>query len=264
MYHAFRGGCGTRHLSSYVMSRPEGLPTFVLLIIRTHGVFQIADRQYQALPGSALILTPHTPYSYSNPMGEYSDDWLHFSVDDKDAFLELFPYVNQPFFIGGTENYTTFIRQILWELFYSPQIYAAQNIDALFGILINHLLTCQQGNAHSPSVIPYMTQLQTMRLEIQNNLANTPTIAKCAASIGISESYFQHLYTEAFGNSFQKDIIEFRIEHAKNILLTTNLSMEQIAEICGYNSPVHFYRQFKKIVGITPARFRKNTLIYSI
>ena len=137
------------------------------------------------------------------------------------------------------------------------QPYSAENIDALFHILLNRLLIHHQGMDRSPAIIPYKAQLQSLRLEIQNDFLNVPTINQCAAAIGISESYFQHLYTEAFGISFQKDVITFRIEYAKNLLLTTDLAVEQIAELCGYNTPVHFYRQFKKIAGITPAKFRK-------
>ena len=120
MYHVYRGGCGARHPKSFIMSRPNGLPTYVILIIRTQGVFYINGEEYSVLPGSALLLSPGTPYSYSNPEGEYSDDWLHFSVEDEAAFRALFPHVNQPFFIGSTENYTTLIRQIVWELMPFP------------------------------------------------------------------------------------------------------------------------------------------------
>ena len=257
MYNVLRGGCGSTHSSSFVMSRPEGFPSYILLIIRTQGIFHINHEQYRVQPGSALILSHGTPYSYSNPDGDYIDDWLHFSVEDEDAFSKRFPYMNQPIFIGGTENYTALIRQILWDLLYSPEPYSTENIDALFHILINRLHVHKQGMDHSPSLLPYKAQLQSLRLELQNDLSNTPDIRTAAADMGISESYFQHLYTDTFGVSFQKDVIAFRIEHAKNVLLTTDLTVEQIAELCGYNNPVHFYRQFKKIAGVTPAKFRK-------
>lgn len=49
-----------------------------------------------------------------------------------------------------------------------------------------------------------------------------------------------------------------RIDYAKYILETSSLSIEQVAEISGYTNEVHFFRQFKQITGITPARYRKS------
>ena len=67
-----------------------------------------------------------------------------------------------------------------------------------------------------------------------------------ADTLGISKSYFQHLYKEFFGVSFQQDYIQMRIAYAQDLLETSDMPMEQIAEICGYTNEVHFYRQFKK------------------
>ena len=258
MYQILRGGCNSRHPSSFIMSRPEGLPCFVLLIVRTQGTFEIHYKLYQVSPGSALILSPGTPYSYSNPDGEYADDWLHFTVTDSKSFLSKIPFINVPLSLGNTDNYTTLVRQIMLEHAYTPQPYSSENIDALFRVLVNHLLVHQQSESHPTAFSPYKSQLQSLRLELQNSFLNTPDIAESAASIGISESYFQHMYTEFFGISYQQDVIHFRVEYAKNLLLSTELPIEQISELCGYNNEIHFYRQFKKIAGITPAKFRKN------
>lgn len=257
MYQILRGGCGSKHTGGFHMSRPEGLPSYVLLNVRSQGEFQIGSKSYQLQPGTILIIAPGTPYSYSNSDGDYVDDWLHFMVSDRDAFASLFPAINTPIPASSAEVYTTLIRQLLWEASYTSKPYAQENIDALFGIIINHLLSALTHTDTTAHTTPYADKLRTIRLDIQNDLINTPDIAVCARNLGISQSYFQHLYTRLFGTSYQQDVIFFRIEHAKNTLLTTDLPMEQIAEICGYNSPVHFYRQFKKIAGMTPAKFRK-------
>lgn len=257
MFRVFRGGCGSAHAYPFVMTKPEGFSSYILLITRTQGDFNINENHYHVTSGNAIIISPGTPYSYSNPNGEYVDDWLHFSVESENAFHKLFPHLNQPLYIGETDNYTALIHQILWDLLYSPQPYSDQNIDSLFGILINRLSLQKLGLDYYLTITPYTSKLQSLRLEIQNNITNVLDISHYARSMGISESYFQHLYTELFGVSFQRDIISLRIEHAKNILLTTNLTIEQIAELCGYNNLVHFYRQFKKVAGITPAKYRK-------
>ena len=56
------------------------------------------------------------------------------------------------------------------------------------------------------------------------------------------------------------DIIQSRIGQAKRMLAQTNLTMEEIADRCGYNSPVHFSRQFRKCTGYAPSKWRENTL----
>jgi len=49
-----------------------------------------------------------------------------------------------------------------------------------------------------------------------------------------------------------------RIDYAKDLLETTDLPMEVIAENCGYNNDMHFYRQFKENTNMTPAHYRKH------
>ncbi|HJC22526.1 MAG TPA: AraC family transcriptional regulator [Candidatus Eisenbergiella merdavium] len=75
----------------------------------------------------------------------------------------------------------------------------------------------------------------------------------------MSVSHFQHLYSRFFGISFQNDLIRMRIDHAQTLLTTTFLSTEQIAEACGYSNSTHFFRQFKKITGVSPAKYRKGS-----
>ena len=258
MYKVITGGCNSKHPHTYKMSRPNGLTNYVLLIIRTSGDFDINGKKYEVTPGQALIISPNTPYSYGNPAGEYIDDWLHFMPEDSESFKKCYNIINEPFPIGNTELFTFLIKQVLWESNYTLPQYSSQNSDALLTVLFNHLLSAK--NENSPkTVIPYQSKLQQIRLELQNSFSNEHTIEYYAKKLGISSSYFQHLYTELFNISFGQDVIHFRIEQAAFLLTTTDLTLEQIAQICGYNNEVHFYRQFKQVMSITPAKYRKTS-----
>ncbi|MNC73208.1 HTH-type transcriptional regulator GadW [compost metagenome] len=52
------------------------------------------------------------------------------------------------------------------------------------------------------------------------------------------------------------DVIASRVEHAKYLLTTTDISVKKIAEMCGYASEIHFMRQFKQQLGLTPSQYR--------
>ena len=256
MYSVLNGGFTTRHPKTYRMSRPNGLTNYVLLIIRTSGEFDIDGTQYSVTPGQALILAPNTPYAYGNAEGEYIDDWLHFMPEDASAFEMAYPMINRPFPIGNTELFTFMIKQVLWENSYTDVSFAAENIDSLLTVMFNHLLAA----FNEPDTLlakPFSKELKQIRLDLQNTPSDRHSIEEYSAKLGISKSYFQHLYTDLFGISFQQDVIKQRIERAKFIISTTDLPLEQVAEICGYSSEVHFYRQFKQMTSITPAKFRK-------
>ncbi|HCL04174.1 MAG TPA: AraC family transcriptional regulator, partial [Lachnoclostridium phytofermentans] len=47
--------------------------------------------------------------------------------------------------------------------------------------------------------------------------------------------------------------------YAKDLLSKTNMPIKEVANECGYKNEVHFMRQFKSIVGVTPSEYRKNS-----
>ena len=224
------------------------------------GRFTIADKTYSVTPGHALIITPETGYSYGNAFGEYMDDWLHFMPTDTKAFLQSYPMINEPFPIGNTDTFTFFIKQALWDATYASSEYSLQNVDALLTVLFNHLAVAYKERHSLQFTNPFRKQLLEIRLNLQNDFASSRTLSEYAKMLGVSKSYFQHLYTELFGTSFQQDVIQLRVEHARYLLTTTNLTLDQVAEACGYNNEVHFYRQFKQLTSITPAQYRKRNI----
>lgn len=257
MIKAITGGCESVHPSTYRMSRPKGLPHFVLLIVHTRGVFHIDSQRFLVEPSQVVLLAPHTPNFYGNPDGSYMDDWLHFETDEPELIARLTSISNHPFSVGDTEIFTFCIYHILWELSFGQPTLKDENVRALFTYLFNSLFTAHPAKNHAYTTL-LENQLKQLHLEMSNALDQKHSIAKCAKQLNISESYFQMIYKKQFGISFQQDLIQMRINHAKFNLSTSSLPLAQIAEICGYSNQVHFFRQFKKLTGVTPAHYRKH------
>lgn len=74
---------------------------------------------------------------------------------------------------------------------------------------------------------------------------------------GTSDSYFCRMFKRDFSMTFRKFLIKLRIQKAKELLQSTNKSVSEIYELCGYNNNRTFFLDFKKIVGMTPSQYRK-------
>ncbi|MCI7804135.1 MAG: AraC family transcriptional regulator [Oscillospiraceae bacterium] len=99
--------------------------------------------------------------------------------------------------------------------------------------------------------------MSILRSQIYNMPYNDWNIEGLAHQLTMSKSYFQHLYKEIFGISVMNDVIQSRIEHSKYLFSTTDISITQIAQMCGYKCDLHFMRQFKTRMQMTPSEYRK-------
>ena len=103
----------------------------------------------------------------------------------------------------------------------------------------------------------YYSAFSELRTQIYNNPANNWSIPALADSLALSLSYFQHLYKQFFACSCQQDIISARLELAKYYLTGSDMSIRSLSDFCGYDNELHFMRQFKKFVGMTPTEYRQ-------
>lgn len=255
IFTVIRGGCFSRHSADFIMQRPNGLPYYLLLIIKSDSELHIDGREQICKPNSVLLIKPDTPYSYKNPNGEYIDDWIHFSCQSEDMEYLTEDMFHRIFPITNTRLLTTYIQQILWENNFAKTEVRDYYVDSLFRILLRHIYDDFQ-NENAGEYNPYRYKLQNLRLQLQSTPYQKHSAADCAKDIGISTSYFQYLYKQFFKTSFQADMINMRVDYSKELITCTTLPLEQIAHSCGYTSEVHFYRQFLAKTGMTPGEYR--------
>jgi AraC-like DNA-binding protein len=79
-----------------------------------------------------------------------------------------------------------------------------------------------------------------------------------SAKINKSYQYISNLFLKAEGTSIQQFIINKKIERAKALLVSQELTVSEIAFQLDYSSVAHLSNQFKKITGFTPSNFRRS------
>ncbi len=113
------------------------------------------------------------------------------------------------------------------------------------------------------------------RLDFMNILENSPTfqaadkymrkhytenisLQSMAEDLHYSPRQCQRLLYDSMGMSFSELLLDMRMTHAKELLRSTDETMEEIAEHSGFRSGKAFTRQFKEKEGITPSAYRKS------
>jgi AraC-like DNA-binding protein len=75
--------------------------------------------------------------------------------------------------------------------------------------------------------------------------------------VNLSYSSLSNTFSKTQGKTIEKYIIEQRIERVKELLIYTDLSLDDMAFKLHYSSVAHLSNQFKKHAGMTPSFFRK-------
>ena len=89
-------------------------------------------------------------------------------------------------------------------------------------------------------------RVKVILTEIENSLSQTLTLQSLASSLNLSISRFQHLFKQEVGISPTKYIKDLRLQKARELLETTDLSVKQIRTKVGLRNKVHFFRDFKQ------------------
>jgi LacI family transcriptional regulator len=104
---------------------------------------------------------------------------------------------------------------------------------------------------------PLVTKAQDL---MQVHLGSPLQMPEMCRRLGISERSLQRRFQKAFGHSPVTELNRIRVNHAKELLVRTRLSVSQIADRCGYAETSQLSRAIRQHTGISPMQFRTHAL----
>lgn len=90
------------------------------------------------------------------------------------------------------------------------------------------------------------------------NEQGLPSVKSLAAKVNLSPGYLSDLLKKETGKNTQDHIHFYLIEEAKNLLISTDRSVGEVAYALGFEYPQYFNKLFKQKTGMTPVEFRQN------
>lgn len=103
---------------------------------------------------------------------------------------------------------------------------------------------------HSPIV-------QKAMICIASGLANDLSLSALAGALNVNASYLSTLFRKETGQTVTDYVNAMRMQAGANLLKTTQLQVQSIAQHCGISDVNYFSKRFKKYYGITPKQYRQ-------
>jgi len=102
-------------------------------------------------------------------------------------------------------------------------------------------------------------RIRQIRNYILAHISESITTEELAAELGLNRTYLCKLFREQVDMSIHSYVTAVKMDEAKRLLDITQKPLQEIADYLGFSSQSHIQNTFKKVTGITPVQYRKET-----
>ena len=226
-------------------------------IISGSGKYTVNTRVYELNAGDTFIIYPNTMVSYEADRDKpFEYCWVGFNGSDaplimsKTDFSQSSPIIK----FNSPKTIEALICDIVSKrgLKFEDDLKMTAGLYNLFSYLIEnsqHLKTTDTSVLYLSRAIEY----------ISRNYATDISVTTLSEYIGISRSSLYRIFIRHINMSPAAYINAFRIKKACGLLENNNLSIEQVAISTGFTDQFYFSRVFKKLKGVSPTSYQKNS-----
>ena len=222
----------------------------LVLFLKDGGAAVINGTKYPITAGSVRFHRPgDRVYSY-----RFNEIYvLHFDVDNKEKGKRIFDsmpsFINLPSFENEIRMYQKLITALVMQDDF-------ESIHSLWEILgsIKAQLELQQNNSK-------LQITSKIKKYMDDHYSQQFTLAELAQEFHMHPVYMHRKFKKDVGMTPLQYLKQIRLSKAKAYLLTTDLSVDDISERCGFCNSSYFIKVFKGQMACTPYQFRNQSAL---
>ena len=237
----------------------DGKPMYlVLYTVSGSGTVKVDGKLRQLPAGFATLIDCREKHEYRTVSKEpWCFHWVHFDSSVMDGYRKLLIEDFDTWKIGEKLRFVRYIERI-------HELSTESNVMlryALFSDLVSGLLLIL---ANASCALDSQRDIDSDAVHtacryIEENLKSDISIDQLASLVHLSKFYFIRLFKRLMGVSPYQYVQITRINRAKELLMSTDFRINEIADAVGFSSAMRFTKFFSDMTGMSPSAFRKNS-----
>lgn len=241
-----------------LVRRPAGRLDYQLLYMVSGHADYLLDGEWQTVgEGKIVLYRPQVPQFYRT----YSQvpmlcRWVHFSGTEAASLLEECGMGQGNLFSPGLcPAAEALLKSMVVEILHREPMYRIvvesqfRQAMALFG----RQMAQRKGSVASSSRQRILSIVEYMNRHYFEPLQTEELAARC----GLSKYHFIRLFRMCMGMTPYSYLIRIRMERAETLLQTGDMTIQEVAFVCGYNDPLYFSRAFSRHFGVSPTDYKQ-------
>ncbi len=248
-----------------------------LYVLKGTYTFHTENANFKLFPNSLLYYPCGISYYLEATMGDshYDSEYITINFDFshnyshiKDCLFpikaELFkaefllpsnqnidmPIFSTPFVVDDIPHVKEDLLR-LTKMFHKVNPYTEDICSSILSTIIYSILyTTEQRNTSN-------TIAESIKKYIDSHYSENITNSTLAKHFNYHPYYINTVFKQLTGETLHKYLMRYRINRSQELLLSTDMSIQQIAVACGFGNQAHFSTYFKKLNHTTPQEFRK-------
>jgi len=240
--------------------RLNGAPEdHLMMCLDGHGYVVVNDKKSHLRAGELLIIPRNCRHTYwADEDDPWSIYWMHFRGEDSSYYVDRIPHVaesvayDESARVEAVRLFRDCLETLEGGYTLPTLIYAAQSAKHILSVLLfrNSALPMKQ------SSISHRLDCDAIIEYMRSRLHETVRLQEFARQAGLSVSHFSELFREQVHQSPLSYFTQLKIRAACRLLDLSGKSVKAVAMETGYSDPYYFSRVFKKVMGISPEKYR--------
>ncbi|GHV82588.1 hypothetical protein AGMMS49991_11460 [Spirochaetia bacterium] len=223
----------------------------ITYLVQGRAVYIINGTEYNVKEGDMICLPPYTVREGSTFPGQlmhcFSVDFQLKNMEGRNIQLP-FPLINH---IGLQKDLINLFHELNFTWIDKQPWYPLKTNAILLQIIhrFYELLMVTDGNT---TVMDH--RIKKVTRHIANHFSEKISVKEMSGMVGLNPAYFGTLFHQETGITMNQYLIRTRIRNAENMLKSGEYKVMEAAESCGYSDLIHFFKQFKAVIGIAPSQ----------